>query len=61
MGEDTNLSKVFILVSQGAMTGVMAETAKNKPIPNNPGIKNSIETSRLTEKEINKNAGINKP
>jgi hypothetical protein len=61
IGDDTNLSKVFILVSQGAMTGVMAETAKNKAIPSNPGIKSTIEISLLKKKAINIKAGISKP
>ncbi len=39
MGEEINLSKVFILVSQGAITGVIAETAKKRAIPIRPGIR----------------------
>ena len=61
IGEDTNLSKVFILVSQGAMTGVMAETAKKRAIPSKPGIKKLKDTFLLKEKEINRKAGISKP
>jgi len=61
IGEDINLSKVLILVSQGAITGVIAETAKKRAIPNKPEIRKSKETFLLNEKEINKNAGINKP
>jgi len=58
IGEETNLSRVFILVSQGVITGVIAETEKNKAIPNKPGIRKSTDISRLKEKEINKKAGI---
>ncbi len=61
MGEDTNLSNVFILVSQGAITGVMAETAKKRAMPINPGIRKSKDISLLKEKETNKKAGISSP
>lgn len=61
IGEDTNLSKVLIFVSQGAITGVIAETVKKRAIPINPGIKKLNAISLLTEKERNKKAGINKP
>ena len=55
IGEDTNLSKVFILVSQGAITGVMAETVKKSAIPKRPGIRKSKDKSLLKKKAINKN------
>ena len=60
-GEETNLSKVFILVSQGAITGVIAETAKKIAIPKSPESKNVKGTSLLKEKEMNKKAGISNP
>ena len=61
IGEDTSLSKVFILVSQGAITGVIAETAKKRAIPNKPGMRKFKDTSLLNEKEINREAGISNP
>lgn len=61
MGEDTNLSNVFILVSQGAITGVIAETAKKRAIPSRPGIRKFKDIFLLKEKEINKKAGISNP
>lgn len=61
IGEETNLSKVFILVSQGAITGVMAETAKKRAIPINPEIRKLKGASLLNEKEINRKAGISNP
>jgi len=61
IGEEIKRSKVFILVSQGAMTGVMAETEKKRAIPTKPGNKNSKEAPLLKEKERNKKAGINRP
>ena len=61
IGEDISLSKVFIFVSQGAITGVMAETAKNKAIPKSPGNKNSTDISLFNENATNKKAGINSP
>lgn len=38
IGAETNLSKVFILVSQGAITGVIAETVKNRAIAISIGV-----------------------
>lgn len=61
IGEEINLSKVLIFVSQGAMTGVMAETEKKRAIPKRPGIKKSKGALLLKEKEINKKAGISNP
>ena len=61
IGHETNLSNVFILVSQGAITGVIAETAKKSAIPKRLGIRKSKDASLLKENEINKKAGINNP
>ena len=61
IGEDTNLSRVFILVSQGAITGVIAETAKKRDMPSKPGIRKLKDTFLLKEKEINRKAGISNP
>ena len=61
IGEDTNLSNVFILVSHGAITGVIAETAKKRAMPNKPEIRKLKDISLLKEKEINKKAGIRSP
>jgi len=61
IGQDINLSNVLILVSQGAITGVIAETAKKSAMPKRPEIKKSKGTSLLNEKEINKKAGISSP
>jgi len=60
-GEDTNLSNVLILASQGVITGVMAETAKKRAIPSKPGMRKSKDISLLNEKERNKKAGISNP
>ena len=60
-GAETNLSKVFILVSQGAITGVIADTAKNRAIPNKLGIKKVSGIFLPKKKEINKKEGINSP
>jgi hypothetical protein len=61
IGDDINLSKVLIFVSQGAITGVIAETEKKSAIPKRPGIRKSKGTFLLKEKEINKKAGISNP
>ena len=61
IGEEINLSNVFICVSQGTMTGVMAETAKNKAMPNKPETRKINGASLLKEKEIKRKAGINNP
>ncbi len=61
IGDDINLSKVFIFVSQGAITGVMAETEKKRAMPRRPGIKKSKGISLLKENETNKKAGMSKP
>jgi hypothetical protein len=61
IGDDASLSKVFILVSQGAITGVMAETEKKSAIPKRPGIRKSKDASLLKENAINKKAGISNP
>lgn len=61
IGEDTSLSKVFIRVSQGAIVGVIAETAKKRAIPNKPGNKKFRDISLLKEKERKRKAGISKP
>jgi hypothetical protein len=61
IGEETSLSKVFIFVSHGAITGVIAETEKKRAIPNKPGIIKSKAASLLKENAMNKKAGISKP
>jgi hypothetical protein len=61
IGEDTNLSRVFILVSQGAITGVIAETAEKRAIPSKPEIIKSKDTFLLKKKEIKRKAGISNP
>jgi hypothetical protein len=61
IGDETSLSKVLIFVSQGAITGVMAETEKKRAMPKRPGIRKSKGAFLLKEKEINKKAGISKP
>ena len=61
MGDDASLSNVFILVSQGAITGVIADTEKKSAIPNNPGIRKSKDASLLKENARNKKAGISNP
>ena len=60
IGEDTNLSKVLILVSQGAITGLMAETVKKSTIPSKLGIKDLKGNSLFRKKATNKKAGNNK-
>lgn len=61
IGEETNLSNVLILVSHGAITGVIAETVKKSAIPNKPGVKKSKDISLLNENDINRKAGISNP
>ena len=61
IGEDTNLSRVFILVSHGAITGVIAETAKKRAILCKPGSKEVKLAFLLKKKERNKKAGIRRP
>ncbi|GAH18147.1 unnamed protein product [marine sediment metagenome] len=60
IGEDTSLSKVLILVSQGAITGLMAETVKKSTIPSKLGIKDLKGNSLFRKKATNKKAGNNK-
>jgi len=61
MGAETNLSKVFILVSHGATTGPIDETVTKSAIPNRPGIKKLIERFLPIIKAINKKDGISMP
>ena len=61
IGDDTSLSKVFILVSQGAITGPTDETVKNNAIPIKPGIKNFIGMSLPIENERNRKEGSSSP
>ena len=61
IGEETNLSKVFIRVSQGAITGPMEETVTKSAIPNKLGIKKSKESSFPKTKAANKKDGIKIP
>jgi hypothetical protein len=61
IGAETNLSKVFILVSQGAITGPMDETVTKSVIPSNPGIRKLKERFLPKAKAINKKDGISIP
>ncbi|KKS03547.1 MAG: hypothetical protein UU64_C0002G0110 [candidate division WWE3 bacterium GW2011_GWF2_41_45] len=60
-GDEIILSKVFILVSQGIIPGVIDETVKKRLIPKRPGINDSIDICLFKEKETNKKAGITIP
>jgi len=61
IGAETNLSKVLIRVSQGIITGEIAEEVKKIPIANKPGIKKVTDSSLPTAKAMNKKAGKSKP
>jgi len=61
MGAETNLSKVFILVSHGATTGPIDETVTKRPIPKRHGIKKLREKSLPITKAINKKEGTSIP
>ncbi len=61
MGAETNLSKVFILVSHGATTGPIDETVTKSAIPSSPGTKKLIEKFLPMAKAINKKDGISIP
>jgi hypothetical protein len=61
IGAETNLSKVFILVSQGAITGPMDETVTKSAMPTRPGIKKVKERFLPKAKAINKKDGISIP
>ncbi len=61
MGAETNLSKVLIRVSQGAIIGEMAEEVKKSPIANKPGIKKLIDSCLPTAKAMNRKAGSSNP
>jgi len=61
IGAETNLSKVLIRVSHGAIMGPIDETVTKSAIPNKLGIKKLRENSFPKTKAINKKDGISKP
>ncbi len=61
IGAETSLSKVFVLVSVGAIAGPMEVDVKKRAIASKPGNKNSIGSSLPKAKEMKKNAGKSKP
>ncbi len=61
IGAETILSKVFVLVSVGAIAGPIEVDVKKRAIANKPGNKNPIDSSLPKAKERNKNAGKSRP
>jgi len=61
IGAETNLSKVLILVSQGATTGPIDETVIKSAMPSNPGSKKLRERFLPIVKAMNKKDGIRSP
>jgi len=61
IGAETSRSRVFILVSQGGITGTTEEAVKNILIPSIPGIKKFGGISRPIQKAKNRNRGKRTP
>jgi hypothetical protein len=61
IGAETNLSKVLILVSHGAITGPIDETVTKSTIPSKLGIRKLGENFLPRTKAKNKKEGINRP
>jgi hypothetical protein len=61
IGAETILSKVFVLVSVGAIAGPIEVDVKKSAMASKLGNKNSIANSLPKAKEINKNAGKSRP
>ena len=61
IGAETNLSKVLILVSHGAIIGPIDETVTKSVIPSRLGIKKLRGNSLPKTKAIKRKAGISKP
>ncbi len=61
IGAEIILSKVFVLVSVGAIAGPIEVDVKKRAMASKPGNKNSIVNSLPKAKEINKNAGKSRP
>lgn len=61
IGLDTNLSKVFVLVSQGAITGLIDVEVNQMAIPESPAINESGGISRPTRKAKKKKNGSRIP
>ncbi len=61
IGAETILSKVFVLVSVGAIAGPIEVDVKKRAMASKPGNKNSIVNSLPKAKERNKNAGKSRP
>jgi len=61
IGADISLSKVLIRVSQGVITGPMAEDVKKSPMASKPGIKKLVGIFLPTTNAMNKKTGKSKP
>ncbi len=61
IGAETNLSKVLIRVSHGAIMGEMAEEVKKSPMASKPGIKKLVDIFLPTAKAMKRKAGRSSP
>lgn len=61
MGADTSLSKVFILVSQGVITGTTEVAVKKRVMPIMLGTRNPVGTFLPIEKAKNRKSGNRSP
>lgn len=61
IGADISLSRVFILVSQGAITGTTEVAVKKRVIPTKPGTKKLIGMFLPPEKVRNRKRGVRLP